>query len=189
MRKILVLILTVAMCAVCALAEPAQGFVFRNGITWGMTYADASAAEGRECDYVHQFDGGCSLAYYTAVTVSRYTADMGFIFWDDALRLTVYDFIYLGIADENGDDPFAYLLGAMESSYGAPAAADPVDAAAVINHVSEGLYAPEELTDVYEWNLADTVIYMLRYPNDSFCIVYTDAAFFEDVVGFNTSGL
>ena len=48
---------------------------------------------------------------------------------------------------------------------------------------------PEELTDCYCWQLPDTNIYMFRYPDASFAIVYTDSIYFESATGFNVSGL
>ncbi len=184
MKKTLLIILMLALSITAACAEAT--FTFRNGIVWGMSAADVTAAEGRECDIEYPFDEEKSLLFFENTTVSKYTSDMQFLFWGDQLRLVVYDFYGYSATDADG---FTYLLGAMDSSYGASTAADPAEIASVLNNVVPELYLAEELTDCHVWQLTDATIYMFRYPGDSFAIVYTDSAFFEPVVGFDVSGL
>lgn len=182
MKKILLAILMLAVISTAAIAE--APFSFRGGIGWGMPTADISAIEGRECDIEYAFDADHLIQFYENTSVSKYTADMQFVFWDDQLRLIAYDFHSAADADA-----FAYLGGAMETAYGPSMISDPAEIADVLNHVVPDLYLPEELTDCYCWQLPDTCIYMFRYPDASFAIVYTDSIYFESATGFNVSGL
>ena len=184
MKKTLLMILLLLMFVITAAHADTAAFNFRNGITWGMTSADISGIEGRECDIEYSFDNEHFIQFYENTSVSKYAADMQFVFWDDLLRLAAYDFH--GTAD---DGSFTYLVNAMDSTYGASAEADAAKICDVLNHVVPDLYLPNELTECRVWELADTSIYMFCYPENSFAIVYTDGAYFESITGFNVDGL
>ena len=88
------------------------GFSFRNGIRWEMTRELVKALEAVEL--VGRENGEWSILYPTVkVDVSRYQADLVYMFLNDQLKMIAYNFGTTGL-----DADFQYLTGALDSVYG-----------------------------------------------------------------------
>ena len=99
----------------------AEAFVFRNGITWGMSREEVIGREGDVYDESGM--NGILELTYRSVQISQYSGDMGCIFSADdasgyALQLCIYT-----LRDVE-QDAFDYLMTAYDSKYGEHREAD-----------------------------------------------------------------
>ena len=80
MKRIVSVLLLAVLMLFCA-AAMAEGFSFRNGITWGMTYDEVDATEGAEKDtYESTTDEGRAIKglEFQDVSVAGTKADAAF---------------------------------------------------------------------------------------------------------------
>ena len=151
-------------------ASPAAVFSFRNGSQWNMTRELVKALETAELTERAQ-DSWSILFPLSAVEVSRYTADLVYMFYNDRLKMISYDF---GTKGTEGD--FQYLTGALDSLYGdhtEPAAADIIG---VMDQIYPGYYSAERLTVRRGWKAGeDTLIYLYYYAENAYAILYVSA--------------
>ena len=68
-----------------------KAFSFRNGITWGMKPEEVQAAENTETDIRTSSEWAVMLTA-EPVSVSRFTADLVYMFYQNALRMITYEF-------------------------------------------------------------------------------------------------
>ena len=144
-----------------------EAFRFRDGIRWGMNPQQVKALESE--NMVERVLQDWSIMVTTEkVAVSRFTADLVFIFRQDQLRMIVYEFQR---PDAEGD--FRYLTGALCSLYGEQKEADPSMVRVLMDAVNPGRYKTEALTKAYGWLLPDgTAVYQYQYAMDSFGVMY-----------------
>lgn len=131
MKRIIALLLIAAVCVmgIGAFAEDAApetganaetateatGFVFRDGITWGMSVEDVRGIEKGKVDAFSE-TGNVTALRYGLTDVSIFTADyLLYLFVDNKLVSAVYLF-----TQNWNDDQFNYLTGALTQLYGAP---------------------------------------------------------------------
>ena len=150
---------------------PAPGvFSFRGGVQWNMTRELVKALETVELTERAQ-DGWSILFPLTRVEVSRYTADLVYMFYNDRLKMISYDF---GAGGPQTD--FQYLTGALDSVYGdhtEPAAADIIG---VMDQIYPGYYSAEKLLNRRGWRAGeDTLIYLYYYAENAYAILYVCA--------------
>ena len=100
--------------------EQIPAFTFRNGIGWNMSTEQVSTLETAP---MNERTSGDWSVMMTAekVAVSRFAADLVFIFRQNQLRMITYEFNY------NNDSviSFYYLIGALEFKYGKSQDAEP----------------------------------------------------------------
>ena len=165
---------------------PAPGsFTIRNGIRWNMSAQEVQIAEGQQM--VPRINGEWSILYPPGkVEVSRYTADLVFMFWNDRLKMITYTF---GADAANGT--FAYLTGALTAVYGEEMQSEPAEIVAVMNLINPGYYRPEQLSQVHGWAAADgTRVYLYHYSDAGFEILYAAGDVAKPGSGnYNTNGL
>ena len=93
--------------------EQISAFTFRNGISWNMS---TEQVRSLEVTPMNERTSGEWSVMMTAekVAVSRFTADLVFIFRQNQLRMITYEF------NHNNDSviSFYYLIGALEFKYG-----------------------------------------------------------------------
>ncbi len=164
---------------------PAGTFQFRNGAGWGDTAAEVQEKEGQAM--VERKQGDWAILYtQSRVEVSRYFADLVYMFYQDRLRMITYDF-----GTDSGSGSFGYLTGALSSVYGEMSEAEPGDVIRVMDQIYPGYYSESLVTGVKLWTAADgTMIYLYYYAADAFAILYVSPAAGIPVGGqYITTGL
>ena len=144
-----------------------KAFSFRNGITWGMTPEQVGAAENTEMETRTSPEWAVMLTA-APVSVSRFTADLVYIFYQNALRMITYEF-----QKDCSTLNFQYLTGALCSLYGEQKDTDPAVVRVLMDAVNPGRYTTEGLTRAYAWVTADgTAVFQYQYAPDSFGVMY-----------------
>ena len=144
-----------------------ESFRFRDGIRWGMNPQQVKALESE--NMVERVLQEWAIMVTTEkVAVSRFTADLVFIFRQEKLMMIVYEF-----QRQEAESDFRYLTGALCSLYGEQNEADPSMVRVLMDAVNPGRYRPDGLTKAYGWTLADgTAVYQYQYAADSFGVMY-----------------
>ncbi|MBQ6382681.1 MAG: hypothetical protein IJJ42_03660 [Clostridia bacterium] len=145
----------------------AGAFQFRNGAGWGDTAAAIQEKEGQAM--VERKQGDWAILYtQSRVEVSRYFADLVYMFYQDKLRMITYDF-----GTDSGSGSFGYLTGALSSVYGEMSEAESGDVIRVMDQIYPGYYSESLVTGVKQWTAADgTLIYLYYYAAEAFAILY-----------------
>ena len=190
MKKALFSLLSVLLLALAfpALAEP---YTFFNGAQWGMSKAEIAEIEKAEPDYDEAIREHVWGLEYDDQTVSKYTADRGYLFADDEL----FSVWYVNFSS-NDDTDLKYLQGALTSLYGEATALPPETVAAFITDVSGNDWTEEvRFTFSTQWTVGDdTNIWLFDATGDSsvnaIFLFYMDANFDESQIGiYDTTGL
>lgn len=146
--------------------DPA-GFSFRNGIVWGTAAASVQEKEGQAM--VERKQGDWSILYtQSRVEVSRYFADLVYMFYQDRLQMITYDF-----GTDAGNGSYTYLEGALSSVYGEMTEAPAADVIRAMDRIYPGYYTEGLLDKVRGWTAADgTAVYLYYYGAEAFAILY-----------------
>ncbi len=152
-------------------ATPAPAFSFRGGVTWNMTREQVRAAEPT-LEMTERSQGNWSILYpLTQVDVSRFKADLVYMFYGDQLKMITYDFGSGGTAAD-----YAYLTGALESVYGEHAEPDASVVVTIMDQIYPGYYTASNLHSVRSWTAGeDTWIYLYYYTQTAYGILYVNA--------------
>ena len=144
-----------------------DAFRFREGIRWGMNPQQVKALESE--NMVERVLQDWAIMVTTEkVAVSRFTADLVFIFRQDQLKMIVYEF-----QRQDAENDFQYLTGALCSLYGEQKEADPSMVRVLMDVINPGRYQADGLTKAYGWLLSDgTAVFQYRYAKDSFGVMY-----------------
>ena len=148
--------------------EQIPAFTFRNGISWNMTTEQVSTLETAP---MNERTSGEWSVMMTAekVAVSRFAADLVFIFRQNQLRMITYEFNY------NNDSviSFYYLIGALEFKYGKSQDAEPQIVKNLMDRIDPNHYRTERIQQVHAWTDKDgTGIYLYYFDTDRFAILY-----------------
>ena len=165
---------------------PENTFLFRGGVTWGMSPETVRETEA-DLQMEERSQENWSVVYpVNRVEVSRFFADLVYIFYQRQLRMILYAF------DQNEKATgFSYLTGALSSVYGECEEASSADVVQWMDPVYPGMYAEEEMRQVRTWYAPDGTRIYLYYQNASaFSILYVSpgAGLPSDGV-YNTNGL
>jgi len=144
-----------------------DAFRFRDGIRWGMNPQQVKALENE--NMVERVLQDWAIMVTTEkVAVSRFTADLVFIFRQEQLKMIVYEF-----QRQDAESDFQYLTGALCSLYGEQKEADPSMIRVLMDAVNPGRYKTDELKKAYGWLLSDgTALFQYQYAADSFGVMY-----------------
>lgn len=144
-----------------------DSFRFRDGIRWGMNPQQVKALES--VNMVERVMQDWSIMVTTEkVAVSRFTADLVFIFRQEQLKMIVYEF-----QRQSAESDYQYLTGALCSLYGEPKDADPAVIKVLMDAVNPGRYTAESLQKANGWLAADgTAVFQYQYAPDSFGVMY-----------------
>ena len=144
-----------------------DAFRFREGIRWGMNPQQVKALESE--NMVERVLQDWAIMVTTEkVAVSRFTADLVFIFRQEQLKMIVYEF-----QRQDAENDFQYLTGALCSLYGEQKEADPSMVRVLMDAINPGRYQADGLTKAYGWLLSDgTAVFQYRYAKDSFGVMY-----------------
>ncbi len=148
--------------------EQVPAFTFRNGIGWNM---NTEQVHSLEVTPMNERTSGEWSVMMTAekVAVSRFTADLVFIFRQNQLRMITYEF-------NNSSDSvisFYYLIGALESKYGKSQDAEPQTVKNLMDRIDPNHYRTDRMRQVHAWKDKDgTGIYLYYFDTDRFAILY-----------------
>jgi len=183
MRKFFCILLCAMMIAGCAAADgvipnlresatvtpDAQTtvFSFRGGVQWNMSRAQVQALEGGQL--TERAQEYWSILYpLTPVEVSKFTADLVYMFYNDQLKMISYDF---GTGGTESD--FLYLTGALDSVYGEHTEPDASAIIGVMDQIYPGYYTAEKLSNCRAWTAGeDTLVYLYYYGTNAYAILY-----------------
>ncbi len=154
-----------------ATATPAPAFSFRGGVAWDMSRQQVRAAEPA-LEMIERSQGDWSILYPTSqVEVSRYRADLVYMFYGDRLKMINYDF---GSSGTSAD--YAYLTGALDAVYGDHTEADSSVVVSIMDQINSGYYSASSLHSVLNWTAgSDTWIYLYYYSQTAYGILYVNA--------------
>lgn len=150
-----------------ATATPApNAFRFRDGIRWGMTPQQVKALE-TEPMIERSMQNWSIMLTDGKVVVSRYTADLVFMFRDNRLQMISYEFV------QGTPDSFQYLTGALCTVYGEKNEADPQKIKYLMDAINPNRYKTELITQAYCWDNPDgTTVYLYYFSQTDFAIMY-----------------
>ena len=120
------------------------------------------------------------------VAVSRFTADLVFIFRQNQLRMITYEF------NHNNDSviSFYYLIGALEFKYGKSQDAEPQIVKNLMDRIDPNHYQTERIQQVHAWTDKDgTGIYLYYFDTDRFAILYASPELSAPGGGYDVNGL
>ena len=163
-------------------ATPApNAFRFRDGIRWGMNTQQVKALESEKLTERAMLNWSIMLTD-GKVSVSRYTADLVFMFREERLLMISYEF------QKNSQDDFLYLSAALCSVYGDKTEADPLSIKALMDTINPNRYKTDLITQACGWTTEDgTGIYLYYYSSDAFAILYASPELNTRI--YHTNGL
>ncbi len=152
-------------------ATPAPAFSFRGGITWNMTREQVRSLESG-LEMTERSQGSWAVLYpLSQVEVSRFRADLVYMFYADQLKMITYDFGSGGTAAD-----YTYLTGALDSVYGDHAEPDSSVVVSIMDQIYPGYYTAGNLHSVRSWTAGeDTWIYLYYYTQTAYGILYVNA--------------
>ena len=162
-----------------------SSFTFRNGIRWDMTAEQVHALENVPMTERSSNDWSVMVTEDQA-KVSRYTADLVFMFYQGQLKMITYEFQSDGSALD-----FQYLLGALCSVYGESTEADGVVIKRMMDQIYPDRYRTEWIREGNMWSTADgTHIFLYYFSSNAYSILYTCPALTVQSSGeYDTGGL
>ena len=181
MRRWLAWMLVLVFCLGGAAMAEETGFLFRNGVTWASTPEEVRQSEGTD-GFEDDYEGWTEQIYSHA-TVSKFVADLTYVFRENQLYFCGYWF------DDLSDENREYLTKALSSKYGEPTGSDPEALRTLMC-----LLAPveEELLDVQNWRLADgtyIAMFCMGDRDECYLVYFNEEKLLEWAGMFNTFGL
>lgn len=163
--------------------EPA-GFFFRGGIMWNMTREQVRSLEPFELTE-RTNESWSVLIPLSPVEVSRYQADLVYMFNEDQLKMIQYDFGSGGTAYD-----FAYLTGALNTVYGEHEEPEAAEIVRLMDQIYPTYYREEMITNRSRWTAGDgTCIYQFYYSPGAYTILYANPEDGTAQGGYVTTGL
>jgi hypothetical protein len=184
MKKLLAIILCFGLLAgipVFAAAEiDDDGFVFRNGIRWGMSPEEVEKAMEEPVNYAP--DGDSEILRVPFPAVSNFKADMLYlVFESSSLYAAFYEFDY--------ENPSLYLKRALSSLYGESERDAEVTAefAAVLAESPAIVPAGDSVVSLGQWMTEDNTHILLAAVGDIWMLGYYNLDYWAPEL--NTEGL
>ena len=146
-------------------------FSFRAGVHWNMTRELVRALEVVELS--ERSSEGWSILFPLApVEVSKFTAELVYMFYNDRLKMIIYDFVGGGYTNTD----YQYLTGALDSVYGEHTEPPASAIIGVMDQIYSGYYSVENLRNIRGWTYGDdTLIYLFYSSENVFSILYVNA--------------
>lgn len=161
--------------------SPAGAFRFRGSIGWDMSRDLVKALES--IPLMGRDNGSWSiLVPLSPVEVSKFTADLVYMFYNDQLKMINYSFT------QGSESGFQYLTGALDSLYGSHGEPAAEEIVLFIDQIYPGHYQASQLTRRCGWTLGEgTLIFLYSLSETSYEILYVNAAGYTSA--YNTTGL
>lgn len=145
-----------------------SSFQFRGGVGWRMNPEEVKTREtGLQMEERSQ--GEWTVVYsVNRVEVSRFFADLVYIFRNQQLNMILYAFDPAESASS-----YFYLTEAIGKVYGERKQGEPLEVVSLMDRVYPGMYTSGSLSDVWVWQPeSGTRIYLYRQAGSSFSILY-----------------
>ena len=165
-----------------ATATPApNAFRFREGIRWGMNTQQVKALETEQM-IERSMQNWSVMLTSGKVVVSRYTADLVFMFREDRLQMISYEF------PQGTQESFLYLTGALNTVYGEKTETDPQKIKTMMDTINPDRYQTEKISQAYSWTYGDgTTIYLYYFSAADYAITYVSPEMGSRI--YQTNGL
>ena len=149
------------------ITEQKKPFSFRNGITWAMNQQQVAAIENIPMKQSVSSDWSVLISE-SPVQVSRFTADLVYMFKQDALRMITYEF-----TAECSTLNFQYLTGALCSLYGESSEANPIVVKGWMDRIYMNYYKQDLIRNALEWTAEDgTKVFLYYFTAENYAILY-----------------
>lgn len=159
-----------------------EPFVFRNGITWGMSKAEVMALENGEASEYEEF--GLIGLIYGDVRISRFNGELCYYFLNDALVVCGYQVSY-----DHTQESFEYLKKAYSAKYGEPEEGNMESLYALGNRINPQFSSVFNFRQVLDWKTAgDTQIWMYQDEHNNLYILYIPDSF-NNPIDFDMTGI
>ena len=159
-------------------------FSFRNGVTWGMNPQQVSAIEDIPMEQRSSQEWSVMLSADT-VPVSRFSADLVYMFYQDALRMITYEF-----QKDCSSLNYQYLTGALCSVYGDVKTANPSEIKGWMDRIYQNYYQQDMIHQAVQWTADDgTTIFLYYFTDTTYAILYVCPLSNGGSVGYDTNGL
>lgn len=151
-----------------ALAEEETPFVFRNGITWGMSVEEVQEKEGVwDIEAFYNYDFNCDVFPLLGVTVSDFEASLAYCFKDSQLFSCIY-----AVVDpySNPNIVFDCLIQSLSKKYGTPEICSDL----VFQHIIDHAFAPDLFSpdsNIFQYSTEDDT-WVFCFLDDMPSIVY-----------------
>lgn len=150
--------------------ETVSAFSFRNGIGWNMSTEQVGSLEKTPMTERTSSSGEWSVMLTTEkVTVSRFSADLVFMFRQNQLRMITYEFG----TDKDSVISFYYLIGALDYKYGKSQDGEAQTVKNLMDRIDPYHYQTDRIQQIHTWTTGDgTGIYLYFFNTDRFAILY-----------------
>lgn len=160
-----------------------DAFRLRGGVGWQSTLEQVEESENIwSHDGVETF-GNLQVLYVSGVSVSKFEAELMYLFRNGALTAICYGF-------EGGEDDMAYLRAALGQKYGAEAGSDASRVARALTAVSPRAVSAETVRENAFWLLPDgTLTAIFCTDENALGILYANEPSLLREGVYNTRGL
>ena len=162
-----------------------QPFSFRNGIGWNMDMQQVRLMENSPMEERSSTEWSIMINS-EPVTVSRFTADLVFMFYQNQLKMITYEF-------QNGASTlnFQYLLGALCSVYGESTDTKGEVIKGMMDRIYPDRYRLEWIREGHMWTAKDgTHVFLYYFSENAYAILYTSPELTVQISGgYNVNGL
>ena len=142
-------------------------FSFRNGIGWNMSMDQIKTLEPVPMAERSSNDWSVMVTS-EQVQVSRFQADLVFMFWQDKLKMITYEFQ----ADASKLN-YQYLLGALCSVSGDSHEAQPATIKSMMDRIYPDRYRTDWIREAHAWTAADgTNLFLYYFSANAYAILY-----------------
>ena len=147
--------------------QTVTAFSFRNGIGWNMSMDQIKTLEPVPMAERSSNDWSVMVTS-EQVQVSRFQADLVFMFWQDKLKMITYEFQ----ADASKLN-YQYLLGALCSVYGDSHEAQPAAIKSMMDRIYPDRYRADWIREAHAWTAADgTNLFLYYFSANAYAILY-----------------
>ncbi len=145
-----------------------QPFSFRGGIGWNMDMQQVKLLENSPMEERSSTEWSIMINS-EPVTVSRFTADLVFMFYQNQLKMITYEF-QSGASTLN----YQYLLGALSSVYGDSVDTDGLVIKSMMDRIYPDRYRGDWIREGHMWTAKDgTHIFLYYFSANAYAILYT----------------
>ncbi len=160
-------------------------FSFRNGIGWNMDMEQVRLLENSQMEERRSTEWSIMINA-EPVAVSRFTADLVFMFYQNQLKMITYEF-------QNGASTlnFQYLLGALCSVYGESTDTKGEVIKGMMDRIYPDRYRLEWIREGHMWTAKDgTHVFLYYFSENAYAILYTSPELTVQISGgYNVNGL
>ena len=150
--------------------EQVTAFSFRNGIGWNMSTEQVRSLEETPMTERTSSSGEWSVMLTNEkVAVSRFAANLIFMFRQNQLRMITYEFS----TEKDSVISFYYLIGALEYKYGKSQDGEAQAVKNLMDRIDPNHYQTDLIQQIHTWTAKDgTGIYLYFFNTDRFAILY-----------------